>query len=269
MFGVAMYAVVGVAEADDETLQELAKLLGEKISPDSPLAKHIAQLVNEHAGAKYAGPAGQSAKKLDSLVVAPAAIEPMNPGSATDWIVLPFPANSDWPGPKGFAAVLGGGDFLLRGQPVRTRQSYSVPVHITFDVVLEERFAPDGSMQVIFDPADVPDDLQGEQNIDAQMCYRNRGAYSGTDGILVNELLSLGENFHPQSRIIWPEKPFQLNAGETYHVSLVVTARGMQWTINGETHDLTGVKVPFDKFRITLYGWQPTDRWHVRNVSVN
>jgi hypothetical protein len=260
--------VVGVAEADNETLQELAKLLGDKISPNSPLAQRIAQLVKEHAGAKYAALAGQAPKKLDSLIVAPATVEPANPGTATDWIVMPFPANSDWSGPKGFAALLGNGDFLLRGQPVRTRQSFSVPCRITFDAVLEERYANDGSIQVLFEPADVPDDLQAPQNVAVCMVYRNAGASSGRDGLIANELLRLGENFHPETQILWPERPFQLDAGETYHVSILVTAEGMQWTINGETHDLTGVKVPFDKFRVTLFSWQPTNRWHARNVTV-
>jgi hypothetical protein len=265
VFGVALYPVVGVAQADNETLEALAKLLGDKISPGSSLAKRLAQLVKERAGTNNA----RSGGKLNKTPVGTtAALERPNPDSATDWVVLPFPANCDWPGPKGLSAELGGNDFLLRGQPVRTRRSFSVPVRITFDFVLEQRLANDGAIELLFEPPDVPDTLQADRNVTVLLCYRNPGAYSGTDGIAVHELLSFGERFHPNGRVIWPERPFHLNAGETYHVSLLATTDGMQWTVNGQMYDLTGVKVPFDRFRIMLFGWQPTNRWHVRNISI-
>lgn len=180
------------------------------------------------------------------------------------WDALPFPQDSDWPGPKGAPAQVENGDLILQGQRVRTRMVYSAPLVIECAVELEDRLAPDGYVGLEIVPGNSPRDMAPPDFRSFRMIYRNPGAYSGRDGLDV-----CGREGPSGDRILWGEEPFTVKARTTYAIRLEVAADHMRAIINGTSYDLKGVKVPYKQFCIQLVSWQPTDRWHVRNFVVH
>src|SRR5207302_11403024 len=75
-------------------------------------------------------------------------------GGLVEWEVLPFPKNSDWPGPRGEPARIEADELVLRGYPVRTRQSYSTVLSFECEVTLEQLAASDGWVVIYFMPED-------------------------------------------------------------------------------------------------------------------
>lgn len=43
---------------------------------------------------------------------------------------------------------------------------------------------------------------------------------------------------------------------------------GLHIWIDDHAYDTGGATVPYDRFYIYMSGWQPTNRWHVRNFVV-
>ena len=256
VYGMVLYPVVGQAEGDDVTLRELARLLGDPLSPGNPLTTHIDQLARDRdLKLQWRRAEIQTAMPARS---APVAL------SDNGWIALPFPKNSDWPGLKGLTATLGANDFILRGQPIRSRCSFTVPLTISCDIVLEERRGNDGSIGFAFQPEGVPLDEESAQIVGVRMIYRNPGAYSGKDELVAERRISMQEG-----KTIWGGEPFPVAAGQTYHVTLDVLADKMRLTIGDRTYSMPGVVVPYPKFQITVHGWKPENRWHVRNLTVH
>ncbi|HUI07748.1 MAG TPA: hypothetical protein VL486_12165 [Verrucomicrobiae bacterium] len=180
------------------------------------------------------------------------------------WDRLPFPRDSDWAGPQGSPARVEDGDLILQGQKVRTHGIYSAPLVIDCVVELEERTAPDGWWGVEFVPVKSPRDSGPREFCRFRMIYRNPSANSGHDCLVMEE--SGGTSGVKQ---LWGEVPVTLSAGKPYAVRLEVAADHVQVTINGSVYDLKAVKVPYGQFYIQLVGWQPRNRWHVRNFSIH
>src|SRR5664280_2334341 len=81
------------------------------------------------------------------------------------WDALPFPRNSDWPGPKGLPAHIEDGDLILQGREARTRSAYSVPLTIECEFLLEARSGTDGGLAIRLVPLDQPPDLNLTQTL--------------------------------------------------------------------------------------------------------
>ena len=73
---------------------------------------------------------------------------PANAQSVT-WQILPF-YKSDWPGSQGSPATTNGDVVSLHGQPVRTVQTFSGPLKISYDMQLNSRVSTDGNLQFFF-----------------------------------------------------------------------------------------------------------------------
>jgi hypothetical protein len=263
VYGAALYPVVTEAEADPQTLEQLARLLGDPLSPQNPLVKSIDRLAN---GGKHA----QQWLASPTLPASSAArVFAKDEWGPLDWHIQPFPVDSDWPGARGMPAEWENGELILTGQPVRSRRSFTAPVRISCEVELDQRSAHDGGMTFMFEPEGVPLDHQGEQKVAFAMNYGHNGADDGTGHLVVWQLLALRENFHPVGKTLWGEEPFALKAGKRYRVELEITADGMRAAIDGKAYRLDGAGVPYRRFRLSLEGWQPTNRWHIHNFTVH
>jgi hypothetical protein len=266
VFGAVLFPVVTQAEADIQTLDQLAKLLGDPLSPENALVKSIQQVAKDsHVTQQWLpSPIQGQTVGTDSAgrVSAPGASGPL------DWYIQPFPVNSDWPGPKGEPAKWIDGELLLTGQPVRSRRSFSAPVTVSWETVLEKRYTHDGALNVMFEPEGLPLDRQGEQVVAFSMGYGHNGTDDGTAHLAVWQQMALRENFHPIGKKLWGEEQITFVAGELYRVTLEIEADGMRATVNGREYQMSGVNLPYRRFHIAIEGWQPTNRWHLHNFAV-
>ena len=67
------------------------------------------------------------------------------------WDVVNLKDN-DWSGSPREVPVIEGEDLVLRGKEVRTRDTYSAPITVEFDAMLEQRVAADGALTCEFVP---------------------------------------------------------------------------------------------------------------------
>lgn len=177
------------------------------------------------------------------------------------WDRLPFPKDSDWSAPKGAPPKIENGVLVLQSQAVRTRSSYAVPVTVQCEVVLEDRSMSDGEFAVKFLATGQPKDVELREFVQFRMIFRNLGAYSGRDGLVIE-----GRGDSLRSNQLWGEQPFTVNAGQPYRITLDVLPDRMRIDINGQKFDAVGVTVPYERFQIQLDGRWP--RWHVRSFTV-
>jgi len=266
VFGAVLFPVVTQAEADVQTLDQLAKLLGDPLSPENSLVKGIDRIAKDSNVTQQWLPPPRQGQTVGTStaerVAAPGMWGPL------DWYIQPFPVNSDWPGPKGEPATWEDGELLLTGQPVRSRRSYSAPVTVSWETVLEKRYTHDGALTIMFEPEGLPLDQQGEQVVAFSMGYGHGGMDDGTAHLGVWQQMALRENFHPIGKKLWGEEPFSFVAGQPYRVTLEIKVDGMRASVNGREYQMSGVNLPYRRFHIAIEGWQPTNRWHVRNFVV-
>jgi hypothetical protein len=258
VFGMALMPVVGEAAGDAQTLQELARLLGDPLSPDNPLVKGVASIAArnevpvEWIGQQRAAEAAGSRPAVTS--------RPAN----GYWEVLPFPRNSDWPGRRGEPSVVGAGELVLQGQPIRFHRVLTAPATIEWDVQLEQRAADDGSFDLHFIPEGMPKDVVPRPATKFRLIYSNTGDFGSVDR------LEIDQNGVDRDEVLWSHAPFEMEAGRAYHVVLTVDGSGrLTAAIDGRSCELPKeLVVPHERFQIQLLGWQPTNRWHVRNFGV-
>ena len=176
-----------------------------------------------------------------------------------EWDVLPFPRNSDWPGPRGEPAIVDAGEIIIRGQPVRTKQTYSAPLTFECEFTVDQplthlenaiiTFIPEGADPSLGPPVgSLHVILQYEEaNSDGGHLYIQR---------LGGDIISL------------TKQPFALRAGTPYQLRVAVLSDALRVTLNGQVYEAEGVTLPFKAFHILLEGWKPDKVWHVRNISV-
>jgi hypothetical protein len=175
------------------------------------------------------------------------------------WDALPFPRNSDWPGPKGLPAHIEDGDLILQGREARTRSAYSVPLTIECEFLLEARSGTDGGLAIRLIPPDQPADLNITQTLYLVLSYRPSGE-------AIAEIQSC--NASSTAKTLWGGKPFDLRVGKPNQLQIDLRREGMRFTVNGQTFEAGDVVVPYDRFYIQIWGWQPVNRWHLRNFVV-
>ena len=175
------------------------------------------------------------------------------------WDALPFPRNSDWGGPKGLRAQIENGDLILQGREVRTQSAYSIPLTIECEFLLEERVGTDGGIAIRLIPPDQPADLNVTQTLYLVLSYRPSGeamaAIQSCDGSY-------------RAKTLWGGKPFDLRVGKPNQLQIELQRDGIRFTVNGQAFEAKDVAVPYDRFCIQLWGWQPVNRWHLRNFVV-
>jgi len=177
------------------------------------------------------------------------------------WQILPFPTDSDWPSWPGQPCLVEAGTIIFEGRSVRTAESFSQPATVSLDILLDQRQADDGFLQVRFLPVGLPTNVDPTDATTLNIIYRNPAAGTGSDVLRVDQQTG-GVN-----TIVWGEIPFTVVAGTVYHVQFTVASSGLTFTINGQTYD-PGITVPNSNFQIQLQGWQPMNRWFVNNFTV-
>ncbi len=181
------------------------------------------------------------------------------------WDRLPFPKDSDWHGSRGEPAAMGQGDLLLDGQDVRTQRAYVAPVTIECDVVLEGRTANDGSFDIYFLPTGQSLDVVPRQLTKFRIIYSNTGDYGSVDR------LEIDRREGTRGFTVWTGPPFKVGAGKVYHVKINVLVAGkLSVSVNGVASDIPDtILLPYRSFQVQLGGWQPGNRWRVRNFSIH
>jgi hypothetical protein len=177
------------------------------------------------------------------------------------WQILPFYTDTDWPGSQGSPATTNGNVISLTGQPVRTLQTFSGPLRISYDVVLSARASTDGNIQFFFVPTNLPMD-KIHPSFQLSMTYVN----GGTDVLQAYNLLANVTDVR-----VWGPTPFGVSAGTVYHNIIDVTAGGnITWIINNVTNMIpSNVTIPFAQYQLELQGWQPGGpTWTVSNFAV-
>lgn len=175
------------------------------------------------------------------------------------WEALPFPRNSDWPGPKGLPAHIEGDDLILQGREARTRSAYSVPLTIECEFLLEARSGTDGGLAIRLVPPDQPADSNITQTLYLVLSYRPSGE------AIVEIQRCDGSS---RANTVWGGKPFDLRVGKPNQLQIDLLREGIRFAVNGQTFEAKDVVVPYDPFYIQIWGWQPVNRWHLRNFMV-
>jgi hypothetical protein len=257
VYGAVLFPVVTEAEADKRTLTELAKLLGDAISPANPLVRSVGTMAGEQGikltwlPSSVKSPRQSTAEETEPIVD--------NPLDWRFWYVLTF-NDDDWGGSPRLAPLIDGDDLVLRGKEVRTRRAFSAPVTVQFDVMLERRTANDGALTFGLVPTSQPIDIDLERWMDMALTYDSAG-----------DRLRVEERFQRWPKIIskaWQTHAFTIQPGKYHHLECQVSKTGTRLFVDGREYSTGGLIVPYDKFYIILSGWQPTNRWHVRNFAV-
>ena len=177
----------------------------------------------------------------------------ITPAQAVVWEILPFPDNN-WTGSHGQPATTNGGIVTLDGRPVRTVQSFSGPLKITYDVFLPARTTDDGLFSLLFIPSTLASNLTSP-NIKLSMEYRN----GGVDDLLVNQ---------NDAGILWTNS-FNVATQTTYHCTIELSVAGnLTWAINNLTNSIPGtITVPYSSYKLELVGWQPGTIWQISNFA--
>jgi hypothetical protein len=178
-------------------------------------------------------------------------------GKQIAWDALPFPKNSDWPGPKGKRAQLDHGELILRGQPVRTRQVFTAPTSLQYEQVLNAPLANDGCLSVTFMPEDAPGDMNPPANtVTVQIGYQK------PDGSGAHVTVYQGRRSERLSR-----QPFVYKAAKVYTVRIDAQRDSIRVSIDGTPYSTSKFELPA-KFYILVSPWQPDNTWHVRNILI-
>jgi len=185
-----------------------------------------------------------------------------NSARAVTWQILPFPDNN-WGGSHGQPASTNDNIIALYGQPVRSVETFSGPLKISYDVSLDSRAKTDGGLQFYFVPTGLSSNLLYPC---LQLYYGYRNTPGGSDALLINTVSSDGKGTQ-----VWGEVPINIVAQTTNHHIIEVSATGeLTWIVNDLTNSIPGtVAVPFGEFQLELQGWQPGGpTWTVSNFAV-
>ncbi|MEI6083879.1 MAG: hypothetical protein WCS70_06215 [Verrucomicrobiota bacterium] len=177
----------------------------------------------------------------------------LQPLNADDWDLLPFPQDSDWPGDRGLPPLFENGEVVLRGaQDARTKKLYAAPLTIECEVQLERRTSSDGTFEIRLVAEGEPKNLDARNVLGISVSYKRDGGDS---------ISFLGQN----RRLIRKYSPagFHLKTDKPYRVKLRIEPERLLLQVNDMEQEICDLRLPTERFYIQLFGWQPTDRWHV------
>jgi hypothetical protein len=177
------------------------------------------------------------------------------------WQALPFPSDSNWPGPRGQLATITGDSVVLDGQPARSTQVYTAPATINCDTVWEAGSTTDGGVQLYLIPTGVSTNVGSfPDSVFFELGYDDNG--QGTIDIV--------QRHGPSPDTILWSADFPVVAGATNHVTLGVATNGqVSLSVNGQPYSLPSTAaITFSQFQVEVWGWQPNDFWGVLNATV-
>jgi len=178
-----------------------------------------------------------------------------------EWETLPFFQDSDWPGDRGQRAeIQDDGSIIFHGQPVLSKETYSLPLTIEYDVTIPEPSENDGGFTLAAFQPDQPTDMDVRDAVMFYLSTQNRGGATVVCHFLKGS---------KRGKKIWGDRPVAITPGKTYHCRLTMNADEVLFDVGEQSFQLVGVKVPYDKFKIWLWGWRTTDAWRVSNFTVH
>ncbi len=179
-------------------------------------------------------------------------------GVTVEWEALPFPKDSDWPGPKGERARIGDEEVVLLGQPVRTRGTFTSPVTVECELVLEGLDTNDGAVWLAFVPEDSPGHLDPRGAVTVALGYQQRDGSGGQ--------LTLEPPDRRQVRLT--TEKFNIQPGHPYRLRIELQPRGVKVVLDDGEFESADISAPAGRFYLRVMGWQPGNRWHLRKVSL-
>jgi hypothetical protein len=177
--------------------------------------------------------------------------------ATVNWVVLPFPKNSNWGGFKGAPAVVENGMLVLNGQPVRTESVFKAPTVVTLEVELDAFKANDGCFYIVFEPSDTPEGMESADAFKVVLGYRQRNGKGGHVTV---------EPSGKSGKVL--TQPFDFQEAVTYKLQITVGRNDLKLSMNGNVITVPDVTVPFPEYRIRVIGWQPGNRWRVVKCQV-
>lgn len=152
------------------------------------------------------------------------------------------------------APLIEKGDVVLRGQGIRTKRTYSVPLAVEFEAQLDKRDADGGIFACGFVPTGQSTNAEPEQFVAVML------QYSSTNDTLVVMRRS-GKPAHAEAILA---QPLTHPAGKPYRLRIEAAKDGMRITLSGQSIVVPDAKVPYDKFHIEFSTVPVSDRWRVR-----
>ena len=174
------------------------------------------------------------------------------------WQALTFPTDINWLGPTGQLASITSTQIVLRGQPVRSVQTYAGPLTLAFDVSINTKATSDGAFWFDFVTPGQSSTKVPTNTIFFQLGYNNAG--QDVMGFFHRSLANTTDT------LLWTNV-FPVSTGTIYHVVMGVATNGqLSLSVNSQSYSLPNtVDLPFDQFQLYMKGWQPNDAWNVSN----
>ena len=130
---------------------------------------------------------------------------------------------------------------------------------IECDLWLDALQANDGCVWINFAPAESDRErLMRQAAVTVSLGYGQRDGEGGH--------LSIDRPNLPSIQL--STKPFSISARTTYHLRIELLSDKIRVTLDNQTYEAENVTLPYANFRVYVRGWQPLNRWRVRNFTV-
>lgn len=156
------------------------------------------------------------------------------------------------------APLIDKGDVVLRGQDLRTRTTYSVPVTVEFETQPEKHQTDGGIFSCAFVPVDQPADAEPEQYVAVMLQYSSSG-----ETLVV--MRRSGKPHHDEAIL---GQPITHPAGQPYRLKIEATKDGLRITLNGQEYQVPAARVSYNKFHVEFSVVPVTDSWRIHNFAI-
>ena len=161
----------------------------------------------------------------------------------------PLPTDSSYQGPPiGQPTIVSGNTVIVQDRNARTLESFSGPLTIDADVVLNTRTIDN---ECAFTLAFIPIGLGTDEPIHDATWFHFLARNFGTDAIGIDKGSGIA------TTNVWPETPFPLVVGQTNHLTLALAANHtLSLAINGNSYALPGTAtMDLSQYQLQIQGW--------------
>jgi hypothetical protein len=181
-----------------------------------------------------------------------------------DWQPVPFPENCDWPGDRGALSKVDEEGIHVRGRPVRSVRSYSLPLEIECEFTLLEPLRDDGGLKIMVMPPGTPEEMVSVKGIELNIGI----AASAQEHTTVNVLAAQYFGSLRNARIIRARGTTELTVGKPNRLKVQIGVEDWTVSVNDVTFVLEGLRPEYGEALIQLWNWQPTSQWLVRDFAI-
>ena len=240
-------------------------------------ANHTEATVHLQKGDKLQGTLGMDSIKMTTLfgpVSLPLAVikelqfRPTDGTGAAfkpgDWDVVPFPRDSDWPGPRGEMSTITDEEIVLQGSPARTREAHQIPFALDCELDPADLTLDQANLWILlFAPGPSRDEYPRKYFLLDVGCTANEDQAQIT--LVLNQAFALRGN----SREIWRGTPLTVERRKPCHLRLEVETGRLRISLNDQVSVVNDITIGIPSAQIQLWNWQPTTKWIVRNPVLN